>query len=79
MKLKTSFMFIGSLALSLWAGSAAAQTPAWPEAIADNSFLIEEAYNQEPGVVQHTRSRRAADAERSPFGRAAHSGCSACV
>jgi len=27
----------------------AAQTPA----IADNSFLIEEAYNQEPGVVQH--------------------------
>jgi hypothetical protein len=25
---------------------------AWPEAIEDNSFLIEEAYNQEPGVVQ---------------------------
>ena len=24
-----------------------------PEPIADNSFLIEEAYNQEPGVVQH--------------------------
>ncbi len=24
----------------------------WPEAIEDNSFLIEEAYNQEPGVVQ---------------------------
>jgi hypothetical protein len=26
--------------------------PAWPEAIEDNSFLIEEAYNQDPGVVQ---------------------------
>ncbi len=25
---------------------------AWPEAIEDNSFLVEEAYNQEPGVVQ---------------------------
>lgn len=25
----------------------------WPQAIADNSFLIEEAYNQEPRVVQH--------------------------
>ena len=27
--------------------------PALSQAIADNSFLIEEAYNQEPGVVQH--------------------------
>lgn len=27
--------------------------PDWPEAIEDNSFLIEEAYNQEAGVVQH--------------------------
>ena len=27
--------------------------PALAQAIADNSFLIEEAYNQEPGVVQH--------------------------
>jgi hypothetical protein len=25
---------------------------AWPDAIEDNSFLVEEAYNQEPGVVQ---------------------------
>jgi hypothetical protein len=34
------------------------------EHIADNSFLIEEAYNQEPGVVQHvsTFSRSEADA-----------------
>jgi hypothetical protein len=30
---------------------ASAQEPARP--IADNSFLVEEAYNQEPGVVQH--------------------------
>jgi hypothetical protein len=38
--------------------SAAAQTPAPqptepPAAISDNSFLVEEAYNQETGVVQH--------------------------
>lgn len=32
-------------------GTAAAQSDAKP--IMDNSFLIEEAYNQEPGVVQH--------------------------
>lgn len=31
----------------------AAQTPAAPPPIQDNSFLIEEAYNQERGVVQH--------------------------
>ncbi len=37
---------LGALAAPLWL---AAQTPP----IADNSFLIEEAYNQEPGVVQH--------------------------
>jgi hypothetical protein len=28
-------------------------SPPWPEAIEDNSFLIEEAYNQDPQVVQH--------------------------
>jgi len=33
--------------------SVLAQNPAKPEPISDNSFLIEEAYNQEPGVVQH--------------------------
>jgi hypothetical protein len=31
----------------------AAQVPAEPKPIQDNSFLIEEAYNQEKGVVQH--------------------------
>jgi hypothetical protein len=30
-----------------------AQTPQYSKAIEDNSFLIEEAYNQEPGVIQH--------------------------
>ncbi|MFL5494276.1 MAG: transporter [Gemmatimonadales bacterium] len=37
----------------LGAGSLAAQNPLPEPAIEDNSFLIEEAYNQEPGVVQH--------------------------
>jgi len=58
-----------SLGISVLApcGSGAAQTPAPPPpppAIADNSFLLEEAYNQEAGVVQHIsafqRSLRAA-------------------
>lgn len=45
-------------ALLLASGSATAQTddrpaPEVAKPIQDNSFLIEEAYNQEPGVVQH--------------------------
>lgn len=39
--------------LPLVASLASAQGPARPEPIKDNSFLIEEAYNQEAGVVQH--------------------------
>src|SRR5215470_585858 len=31
-------------------------TPAEPKTIQDNSFLVEEAYNQEFGVVQHISS-----------------------
>ncbi len=42
-----------ALALALGAGPLAAQEPEAPPPIADNSFLIEEAYNQESGVVQH--------------------------
>ena len=38
---------------ALGASSLAAQESGEPEPIADNSFLIEEAYNQEAGVVQH--------------------------
>jgi hypothetical protein len=41
------------LAVALCCGSLAAQESEEPEPIADNSFLIEEAYNQEAGVVQH--------------------------
>jgi hypothetical protein len=47
------------LFLLLFAGSTlaqdlpTAQSSGEPEPISDNSFLIEEAYNQEPGVVQH--------------------------
>ncbi|HEX9054887.1 MAG TPA: transporter [Gemmatimonadales bacterium] len=41
---------LGALALSSWfAGALAAQEP---QPLEDNSFLIEEAYNQNPGVVQ---------------------------
>ncbi len=39
------------IGLDLSAASAAEERPI--DVIADNSFLIEEAYNQEPGVVQH--------------------------
>ena len=35
------------------AGVAGARGQAGASAISDNSFLVEEAYNQEPGVVQH--------------------------
>ena len=34
-------------------GSPTPSVPDEPPPIADNSFLIEEAYNQEPGIVQH--------------------------
>ena len=46
-----------ALALLLLApgGAVAQPAPAAP-GIADNSFLIEEAYNQEPGVIQHISS-----------------------
>ncbi|MBI5526583.1 MAG: transporter [Deltaproteobacteria bacterium] len=45
------FAFIGFiLASGEWTGEAAAAK------IEDNSFLIEEAYNQEPGVIQHIQA-----------------------
>jgi hypothetical protein len=43
-------------------GLAAAQHP--EPAVADNSFLIEEAYNQEPGVVQHINAMAALGPDR---------------
>jgi len=42
-----------ALAVALSCDPLAAQEPEHPGPIADNSFLIEEAYNQEAGVVQH--------------------------
>jgi hypothetical protein len=52
-----------TVALTLSAVSVQAQArPAEPPRIADNSFLVEEAYNQETGVVQHIGAfRRAPD------------------
>ncbi len=55
------FMIFALLALPLLARSAGAQggpssEGGFPEAIEDNSFLIEEAYNQEQGVIQHISS-----------------------
>jgi hypothetical protein len=43
------------LLLVLWQLSLAAPSPSEPPAkgIQDNSFFVEEAYNQEPGIVQH--------------------------
>jgi len=41
------------VAVALCCGRLAAQEPEATAPIADNSFLIEEAYNQEAGVVQH--------------------------
>jgi hypothetical protein len=48
--------------LLVFPATAAAQQAA--PAIADNSFLIEEAYNQEPGVVQHVNAMAALGPDR---------------
>ena len=47
------FTQLAALALLLVAGAAAGQSPPGPVPIRDNSFLLEEAYNQEERVVQH--------------------------
>jgi hypothetical protein len=61
MKLTSSILL-----LLLTAGSALAQSPApAPAPIQDNSFLIEEAYNQESGVVQHVSAMSLADGGRA--------------
>jgi hypothetical protein len=55
----------GVIAAILLAAPLAAQGPPPPPPIQDNSFLIEEAYNQERGVVQHisafSRERKSHD------------------
>ena len=47
---------LGVIAVMFAVPDMQAQIPRAPPGIADNSFLIEEAYNQEPGVVQHISS-----------------------
>jgi len=50
----TPSIVLGVLALLLGGASPArAQGAEGPEKIRDNLFLLEEAYNQEPGVIQH--------------------------
>jgi len=49
------------LACGLLVSPLAAQDATGPAPISDNSFLIEEAYNQEPGVVQHINNFIQAD------------------
>jgi len=49
-----------ALVLLLFGGLAAAQQPDQP-GIQDNSFLVEEAYNQEEGVVQHIQTFQRGD------------------
>jgi Putative MetA-pathway of phenol degradation len=54
-KMQLAGNFFGALFLALlpYLGPAGAAEKQSIDAIEDNSFLIEEAYNQEPGVVQH--------------------------
>src|SRR5262245_36764264 len=66
------------LGFALPAWSQEAQTPL-AKGIQDNSFLIEEAYNQEAGVVQHIGSARRQGKDRFlsitqelPLGSQAH-------
>jgi hypothetical protein len=65
--IRRSFLVLGTAALSIIAAhSVSAQTSvdSTPPSISDNSFLIEEAYNQESGVVQHIFNyRRGRDGE----------------
>ena len=49
------------LACGLLVTPLAAQDAPGEAPISDNSFLIEEAYNQEPGVVQHISNFSRAD------------------
>ena len=46
------------VACALATSATAGEDPRPAAGIQDNSFLIEEAYNQEPGVVQHISSLR---------------------
>lgn len=45
--------FIGAVLIFSSAAAAQGAEPTPIDGISDNSFLVEEAYNQEPGVIQH--------------------------
>lgn len=47
---------LAALAVALPVAAWAAEPPAASEKIRDNLFLLEEAYNQEPGVIQHIQT-----------------------
>jgi hypothetical protein len=51
-----SLTLLGSLPLLAGADAGATISQNKPEKIRDNLFLLEEAYNQEPGVIQHIQS-----------------------
>src|ERR1041384_2418257 len=55
--MKNSFWLLAAVCSVSFSARAADTEPSAPrrpvEGIMDNSFLVEEAYNQEPGVVQH--------------------------
>jgi hypothetical protein len=63
------------LAALLLAVTAAARADEPRRPIQDNSFLVEEAYNQEPGVIQHVArfTASAAGTGRSPSPRSGRS------
>lgn len=70
-RLRAGNAFLLLLLSGAWSASARGQAPPSegsshpPHSIQDNSFLVEEAYNQDPGVVQHislfTRTRGSGD------------------
>jgi hypothetical protein len=47
------WVLTGLLALTITADPASAQGRVSPFGIYDNSFLVEEAFNQEPGIFQN--------------------------
>ncbi len=55
---RRSWLAWAALVVALGPVAAAAQEGVEPEKIRDNLFLLEEAYNQEPGVIQHIQSYR---------------------
>ena len=51
--MELKWLYLSVAFLQVFRAFAAAQSARLAEEVQDNSFLVEEAYNQEPGVVQH--------------------------